>query len=83
VWAYVDYVDALEAASHRRLPVGRDAHRYVNVVLGEYPTNMFPTLVSAEYPAGIMFSTLVTAEWQFDESDALTNIVVERHYIGP
>ena len=70
VLAYTAYVDALEAASPRRLPVGRAIHRYVHVVLGEYP-------------AGIMFSTLVIAEWQFDTSDALTNIVVQRHTIGP
>jgi len=70
LWAYPAYVDGLEAVAGHRLPVGRDTHRYVRVVLGEYP-------------AGIFFSTLVTAEWQFDTADKLTNIVVERHTIGP
>jgi len=67
VQAFAPYVDALESASAHKLPAHRDKRRHIRVMLGEAPNSL-----------ELFFTTPITAEWQFDVTDKLTDILVER-----
>src|SRR5262249_40575579 len=70
VSAYSVYVDVLQAGESSRVPVVRthwmtEPHRTIDVELGSYP-------------AGLMFTRIVTLRWIFDEQDSLTDLSVKR-----
>jgi hypothetical protein len=67
VLAFAPYVDAIEAASAQKLRAQRDKRRRIRVMLGEAP-NLLEFFVT----------TQVIAEWQFDITDNLTDVIVER-----
>jgi len=68
--AYFRYVDAIEASTGNRPPVVPTTQRTIRVVL-------------EERSSGLLTSKLVIALWNFDDSDRVTDITIERQTMGP
>ena len=73
--AYYQYVDSLEDAENRHLPVGKTDWMYP-------PRNTIDVYLGS-YPVGLFFAKEIEIKWLFNEQDILTNIVVRTREYGP